>query len=261
VSVLRSRDNPRVKRWTKLVQDGRLRKKEGRCLVEGPHLVAALLESGLKPLAVLASEPGLKGEQIKSLVEKSGVHPVVLSEGVFRSIADAESPPGIAAEIAIPQAEEKSSLQAVFLEGVQDPANVGAIIRSAAAFGVGAVVLDRGCADPWSPKVLRAAMGGHFQLCIRSIAAFEEELKRFEGKLLCTVPKDGRLLADADLTGRLGWLFGAEGKGVSAAAALHAALRVTIPMVPTVESLNVAATAAICLYAAFSVRNPPPAAL
>ena len=252
MSVLRSRDNPRVKRWTKLVQDSRLRKKEGRCLVEGPHLVAAVLESGLKPLALLASESGLKHEQIKSLVKNSGVHPVVLSEAVFRSIADAETPPGIAAEIAIPQAEEKSSLQAVFLEGVQDPANVGAIIRSAAAFGVGTVVLDRGCADPWSPKALRAAMGGHFLLGIRSVAAFEEELKRFEGKLLCTVPKDGTPLADADLAGRLGWLFGAEGQGVSATAALHAALRVTIPMAPGAESLNVAAAAAICLYAAFS---------
>jgi RNA methyltransferase, TrmH family len=252
VSVLRSRDNPRVKRWTKLVRDSRLRKKERRCLVEGPHLVAALLESGLKPLAVLASEPGLKREQIESLVKKSGVHPVVLSEGVFRSIADAETPPGIAAEIAIPQAEEKSSRQAVFLEGIQDPANVGAIVRSAAAFGVGTVVLDRGCADPWSPKVLRAAMGGHFLLGIRSVAAFEEELERFEGTLLCTVPKDGTPLPDADLAGRLGWLFGAEGQGVSATAALHAALRVTIPMAPGAESLNVAAAAAICLYAAFS---------
>jgi RNA methyltransferase, TrmH family len=252
MSVLRSRDNPRVKRWAKLAGDGRFRRQERRCLIEGPHLVAALLERGLAPLALLASEAGLKREEIRALVNKSGLEPIVLSEGVFRGIADAETPPGIAAEIAIPEVREKKSRQTVFLEGVQDPANVGAIIRSAAAFAAERLVLDRGCADPWSPKVLRAGMGGHFQLSIRSVAAFEDELKRFQGKLLCTVPKDGIALREADLAGQLGWMFGAEGQGVSATAARHAALRITIPMAAGAESLNVAAAAAICLYAAFS---------
>jgi RNA methyltransferase, TrmH family len=252
MSVLSSRDNARVKRWAKLARDARYRRAEKRALIEGPHLLAAVLEHGQKPVALLATEAGIADREISSLISGSGLRPILLAESVFRRVVDAENPPGVAAEIAIPASLAKKTGHAVFLEGVQDPSNVGAIIRTAAAFGVGRVVLDRACADPWSPKALRAGMGGHFQLCISSVQAFEDELSRFQGKLLCTVPKDGEPLRDADLAGRLGWIFGAEGRGVSAAAARHAALRITIPMAAGVQSLNVAAAAAICLYASFS---------
>jgi TrmH family RNA methyltransferase len=140
----------------------------------------------------------------------------------------------------------------VFLEGVQDPANVGAILRSAAAFGVRTVVLDRACADPWSPKALRAGMGGHFALRVRQTDALSDDLKAFDGRLVCTVPRDGEPLRAAGLRGRLGWIFGGEGQGVSETAARHAAVKITIPMAAGAESLNVAAAAAVCLYEAFS---------
>ena len=152
---------------------------------------------------------------------------------------------GIAAEISIPPAK-KSEGDTVFLEGVQDPGNVGAIIRSAAAFGIGEVVLDQACADPWSPRALRAGMGGHFALSVRQQARLE--LNTFNGTLVCTVVRGGTALDKADLQGRLGWIFGAEGQGVSPEAAQHTDLKVTIPMIDGAESLNVAAAAAICLY-------------
>ncbi len=250
VTVLRSRDNPRVRRWAKLVRDSSLRRKEGRAIIEGAHLLAAMLEQGLKPICVFATANGL--ERNEALVVKAKVEPVVLSEGVFRAIADAESPPGIAAEIEIPEIKPKSASQCVFLEGVQDPNNVGAIVRSAAAFGVGEVVLDRSCADVWSPKVLRAGMGGHFRLNLRISGDLGAEIERFKGTPVCTVPRGGVPLRQADLGGRLGWIFGAEGQGVSPALQERAALRITIPTAPGTESINVAAAAAICLHAAFS---------
>jgi TrmH family RNA methyltransferase len=248
--VLRSRDNPRVRRWAKLVRDSGLRRSEGRAIVEGPHLLAAMLERGFRPICVFATAKGL--ERNEALVVKAKVEPVVLSEGVFRAIADAENPPGIAAEIEIPETRAKSAAQCVFLEGVQDPSNVGAILRTAAAFGVGEVVLDRGCADAWSPKVLRAGMGGHFRLNLRSSGDLGAEMEQFEGTPVCTVPRGGVSLRQADLGGRLGWIFGAEGQGVSPALQERAALRITIPTAPGTESINVAAAAAICLYEAFS---------
>jgi len=250
VTVLRSRDNARVRRWAKLVRDSSLRRKEGRAIIEGPHLLAAMLEQGIKPICVFATANGL--ERNEALVVKSRVAPVVLSEGVFRAIADADNPPGIAAEIEIPEIETKPVTRCVFLEGVQDPSNVGAILRTAAAFGVGEVVLDRGCADAWSPKVLRAGMGGHFQLNLRISGDLGAEIERFKGTPVCTVPRGGVPLREADLGGRLGWIFGAEGRGVSKPTAALAKLSVTIPMTPGSESLNVAAAAAICLYEAFS---------
>jgi TrmH family RNA methyltransferase len=251
MSVLRSRDNPRVKRWSRIARDARFRKKERRALLEGPHLVAALLEQGLAPLAVLVTENSLSHAEIASLVVKTAVSPCVLSESLFRVSVDAENPPSIASEIAIPDAERRQSLQSVFLEGVQDPGNVGAIIRSAAAFGAGQIVLDRGCADPWSPKVLRAGMGGHFRIALRQVEDLGIDLKSFPGKLVCAVPRGGVKLGDADLGGQIGWVFGAEGQGVSEPVQKMAGLRITISTAPATESLNVAAAAAICLHTAY----------
>jgi TrmH family RNA methyltransferase len=247
---LTSRDNPKVRRWAKLVRDAKLRKKEGRLLIEGPHLVEAALRAGLQPHVILISERAQDDPEIAGLT--AGATPVVLSERVFASVVEVETPAGIAAEVSMPSVTKKGDT--VFLEGVQDPGNAGTIMRSAAAFGVACVVLDRACADAWSPKAMRAGMGAHFALQVSTIASLEEELGRFAGRILCAVPRKGADLKSADLSGRIGWLFGAEGRGVSAAAAKHADLKVSIPMAPGSESLNVAAAAAICFCEAFSRR-------
>lgn len=254
MTVLTSKDNPKVRHWQKLGEDARYRRSKKRALIEGPHLLAAALEHGHKPIAVMATEEGMASAEIRRLVEGSGARPTLLSASVFRRVVDAENPPGIAAEIGIPQPKEMGG-DAVFLEGVQDPANVGAIVRSAAAFGVGLVVLDGGCADPWSPKALRAGMGGQFGLQIRQAADLRAEIEAFPGTAICTVPRDGKELRDVDVNGTMAWLFGAEGRGLSDETMRRARLRVTIPMVAGSESLNVAAAAAICLYEAFSRKG------
>ena len=249
--IIRSRDNARVKRWAKLARDARARRDERRVIIEGPHLVAAALAAGLEPIAVLVTEAALGNPEIAALARQCA--PTLLSSGAFAAVADAETPPGIAAEIALPELGRDGP--SVFLEGVQDAGNVGAIIRSAAAFGAGALVLDRHCADPWSPKALRAGQGGHFALGIRQAADLGAALASFGGRLICTVARGGRPLRDAALTGHIGWAFGAEGAGLSPAVLARASDTVTIPMAPGAESLNVAATAAICLYEGFC-RQP-----
>ena len=178
--------------------------------------------------------------------ELAGHATTVLSQSAFKAIADAETPQGIAAEIAIPKPRLVKG-DCVFLEGIQDAGNVGAIIRSAAAFGVGSIVLDRACADPWSPKVLRAAAGGHFALSIQQVASLEDALESFRGRLLCTVARGGQALG-ALPAGQVGWIFGSEGAGVSPGVQGRASAKVTIPVAAAMESLNVAATAAICFY-------------
>ena len=231
------------------MRDGRLRRAERRLVIEGPHLLAAALGAGLKPISVLATDNALAKAEIQQLVMQSGCAPVVLSESAFNAVADAETPVGVAAELAIPELRRKGP--AVFLEGVQDAGNVGAIVRSAAAFGAGEVILDRQCADPWSPKVVRAGVGGHFAIGIRQVDDLGAAIAAFPSRLLCTVVQGGSPLREVDLSGRIGWAFGAEGAGLSAAVLARAAERVTIPMAAG-ESLNVAAAAAVCLYEAFS---------
>jgi RNA methyltransferase, TrmH family len=250
MSIIRARDNPRVKRWARLTTDSGFRRNERRVLIEGPHLVAEALQAGLKMHALIVSESGLKRKEIRSLV--GAREPVVLGDPVFGLVADAETPPGIAGEFEVSEVKCQGSGPALFLEGIQDPGNVGAILRSAAAFGAGEVVLDRACADPWSPKVLRAGMGGHFRLAVRQAADLAESVGDFRGTTICAVSSGGMPLREIALRGRIGWIFGAEGKGVSAALARRAAMRATIPMAPGSESLNVAAAAAICLYETFS---------
>lgn len=250
MTVLRSRDNARVRRWARLARDPRARRTERRALLEGVHLVAAFLEHGGHPMAVLVTEAGLRQPEIAALVGRAGRAPVLLADGVFRAVVEVGSPTGLAAEIEIPGAgPDLAAVQCcVFLEGLQDAGNVGAILRSAAAFGVDAAVLGRGCADPWSPKALRAAQGGHFSLGIVDDADLVSALGRFAGPVACTVPRGGMALQDLDLRGRVGWVFGSEGQGVSPELEARAAFRATIRTSDDAESLNVAAAAAICLY-------------
>lgn len=250
MTIIRSRDNPRVKRWTKLATDASFRKREGRVLIEGPHLVAEALEARLEPLALIVSESGLKKKEVQKLLGRR--EPVVLGDRIFGLVVDADTPPGIAAELEVPQVRPDASGPAVFLEGVQDPANVGAILRSAAAFGVAEVVLDRACADPWSPKVLRAAMGAHFKLALRQVAELARALEDFQGTSVCTVSSGGTPLKALRLPARVGWIFGSEGRGVSSALVAKAGLRATVSMATGSESINVAAAAAICLHEGYS---------
>jgi len=250
MKVLRSRDNPQVRRWRRLMRDRRMRRREACALIEGPHLVEAFLERGGVPVALLASERALGRADVGGLVERTGLRPVVMSDAVFGAIADTETPTGFAAEIplAAQQSELETAQACVFLEGIQDMGNLGTILRAAAAFDVRDVVLARGCADAWAPKTLRAGMGAHFALRILQTEDLAAAMDRFAGRIVCAVAHGGSPLEGFDLSGRIGLIFGAEGGGVSAATAARAAAQVTIQLGAGVESLNVAAAAAIFLY-------------
>jgi TrmH family RNA methyltransferase len=216
-------------------------------MIEGPHLVDAALASGVALEALLVSEEAAARPEISRLIKRAAKPAVVLDERIFRSIVDTDTPQGIAAEIGIPAGEPVEG-DSVFLEGVQDAGNVGTLLRSAAAFGITRVLHDRNCADPWAPKVLRAGAGAHFILSIGQAA------EPPPAKLVCAVAHGGKPLREADLAGPLCWVFGAEGAGVSAELQAKAQVLVTIPVSRAVESLNVAAAAAICFHEAFSRR-------
>ncbi|MDH4189988.1 MAG: RNA methyltransferase [Betaproteobacteria bacterium] len=188
--------------------------------------------------------------EIAALVHRCAVQPVVLEDRLFRATFDLESPAGLAAEICVPpqKAFPLSASLCVLLDGIQDAGNVGAILRSAAAFGAQCAVLSAGCADAWSPKALRAGMGGQFFVDLVENANLAEAIASFGGATLCTVPRDGVRLDEVKFSRRLAWIFGAEGVGVGESVAALASERVTIPMPGGTESLNVAAAAAICLY-------------
>ena len=252
MTEITSKQNKLVQRWRELTLDAKARKTDRAALLEGAHLVAAALNAGVPVRNLILSASGSEKAEHASAARHHGKTAILVSDPVFEFFSDTETPAGIAAEIEIPKAgpDLAKSSGCIFLESVQDPGNVGGILRSAAAFGIQDVVLGRGCADPWSPKALRAAMGAHFSMRIEVDADLEKVVGGFGGTLVCTAPREGTPIAQAELPARIGWIFGTEGKGVTRSLAARAALRVTIPMAGLAESLNVGAAAAICFYEA-----------
>jgi len=256
MTTLRSKDNPRVRRWRKLIADRHARRDSGRTWIEGLRLVDSYLDSCGPPVSLIVSEPAMTASAVAAVVARCARAPVILPATLFASLADTETPQGIAAEIEIPprRAPAEEAARCVFLDGVQDPGNVGTILRSASAFGIDEVVLGPGCADPWSPKVLRAAMGAHFALGVCETEDLAESFGRFRGNRICTWAREGTPLAEIDLSGRTAWAFGGEARGLSDALRGHASLHARIPMAAATESLNVAVAASICLYEAARQR-------
>ncbi len=246
---IESRDNPRFKALRALVGDAREQQLRGRTLIDGPHLVAAYRQKVGAPELLLVSESGLERDEIRQLLaEHEGVDALLLRDALFRELSGVASPAGIAAEIAIPAAAPApQTCDCVLLDAVQDAGNVGSILRSAAAAGISHVCLGTGCAGAWTPRVLRAAQGAHFDLQLYERCDLRELLRAYRGCAVATVA-GGASLFDADLAGPLAWVFGNEGQGIAAEVLDLCRLRLGIPLAAHCESLNVAAAAAVCLF-------------
>lgn len=250
MKFIASRDNPKFKALRALANNAREQRKSGHTLLDGPHLVAAYLHRVDLPLRVIVSEAGVEQREVQTLLIRcKGVETVALSDALFRGVAGTETPVGILAEIAIPEPPAgKVTGSCVLLDAVQDAGNVGAIMRTAAAAGVHDVLLGPACAGAWSPKVLRAGQGAHFDLRIHERVDIPNFLDGYGGNSIATVARAGELLYAMDLAGPVAWVFGNEGAGVSEKSALATRRRATIPLAAGCESLNVAAAAAICLF-------------
>lgn len=240
-----------------LAADAREIRRQGRTLLDGPHLIEAYRRHGGIPEMLVLGDSGTDNAEVKRLLDgMAGVETLRLPDGIFREISGVATPVGILALIAIPEMpDEVPPRSCVMLDAVQDAGNVGAILRTAAAAGVANVLLGSGCAGAWTPRVLRAAQGAHFALRIREQVDLVDAVRRYEGKSVATVASGGKSLFDLDLTGNIAWIFGNEGAGVNAKIMDAAALRATIPIASSTESLNVAAAAAICLFEGLRQRG------
>ena len=246
-----SRDNPTFKQLRALAESSRERRKLGRALLDGMHLVVAYTDRFGPPDLVAVSEQGRKLPEIAAYL---AAHPQAVvacfTDDLFRELSPVATPTGILAAIPLPQANRAApaSGSCILLDAVQDAGNLGSILRTAAAAGIRDVLLGPGCAQAWSPRVLRAAMGAHFALDIREHADLAQALAGFSGTVVSAGPQGSGSIFDADLGGRIAWLFGSEGAGLSPQLERAAHLSLRIPMPGAAESLNVAAAAAVCLF-------------
>jgi TrmH family RNA methyltransferase len=252
VTKISSRGNPLFKTLLKLAQSARERRKAGLALLEGVHLAQVYLQAVGLPQTVVVAEAQLRNPEIERLLARlESTQTVVLPEALFAQLSTLASPAGLLSVIATPAPPALLPEQmdcCLILEDLQDPGNLGSILRSAAGAAIRHVVLSPHCVHAWSPRVVRAAMGAHFLLQIHEQADLVQVLAGFKGRVVATGTQGGSPVFDAALTGRLALLIGNEGAGLSQPLLAAADEIVCIPMPGGTESLNAAAAAAICLF-------------
>ncbi|MDO5057262.1 MAG: RNA methyltransferase [Lautropia sp.] len=257
--------NPRLRQLRGLLESARERRRQGQTVLDGWHLLEAWLhQGGAVQQLVLPRRTWLRLDTPPLMADRSEASSraaldglatsrwLVLDDALFDALDILPSPVPVLALVDAPAPALPAQLDAhrdvVILDRVQDPGNVGAIIRTAAAAGIRTLLTTPGTAACWSPKVLRAGMGGHFVLAIHEGIVPADLPALLRQPLAGTVLDGGQSLHAQDLRVPLAWVFGNEGEGIDPALQARLGLRLTIPQAAGVESLNVAAAAAVCLF-------------
>lgn len=245
-----SRENHVFQTLLRLSKSARERQKAQKTILDGIHLILAYVSSLGAPELVVVSASSCTEAAINRFLNTNSAPVVVFADVLFKAISPVVTPSGILALIRIPEPSLKPGHDesCVILEDIQDPGNLGSILRSAAAAGIKNVYLSQRCVDAWSPKVLRAAMGAHFKTEIQENMDLREIIDRFRGTILATVPTNGVPIFNVDLRHPVAFMLGNEGSGLSEELLDKSGVRITIPMTKEMESLNVAAVAAICFF-------------
>ena len=262
LKTLSSRDNPLVKRFAALSRSAPARKRDGMCMLEGEHLAQSYVER-VGQLEIIAFRDGGETGALttaQAALAQRAREAVLVAPALFDSLSTLVSPTGVLAIATVPPAPAPATTGfVVALDDVQDPGNVGTLIRTAAAAGVQQVWLSSGCAFAWSVKTLRAAQGAHFHTDVVEDVALDIALRAFNGKRWATLPRDiGSVRVVSLFNAEFGvnnvLVLSNEGHGVTPALLSTITDGVSIPMAAGVESLNVATAGAIVLYAAAQQR-------
>jgi RNA methyltransferase, TrmH family len=253
VQRIASRHNERLREVARLIASSRERRKSGRCVLEGTHLVDVYCERIGPPDTLIVVEDSIDDPDVAALIAR--VPPsraFAISRAMFSEIASLPADVRVLANVRVPSTVVRSpGHYCLLLEDVQDPGNVGTMIRTAAASGVDQVVLSRNCAFAWSPKALRAGQGAQFLTALIEdvdVGAWIGGFRGAGGRLIVGVVAGAPAVYNVDLRGRVAIAIGSEGRGVSQALLALADQCVTIPMAPGSESLNAAAAAAVLLF-------------
>ena len=260
MTVVVSRDNARLKHARQLLASAAARERSKQTVLEGVHLCLAYLERVGAPVLCLVGERASQSKEVLAIIDTlpSKTVLVVLDELI---IGASSLQHGVALmfvidlpDLSVPVA---SHADCVLIDRLQDPGNLGSILRSAAAFGFRQVLLSKQCAAAWSPKVLRAGMGAHFSLNIYEDCDLKAWIENSSGPVFATSSHAACDLVAQNLQqGGCGFLFGNEGQGI-ADELLQLCTPVRIPQPGGEESLNVAAAVAICLFEATRQRSAP----
>lgn len=259
-----STSNQNIKETIDILKKHR-RQRPARVLIEGVRLIESALNAGAKTDKVFFTESLAdreEGRKIMRMIPQERDCFFEVSERVMQRLSDTESPQGILAVVTyeplrLEEVRTSDSPLITVLDGVQDPGNLGTIIRTSDAAGADAVVLLPGTCDPFMPKPLRASAGSVFSIPVveTELAILMKWTKERSIELMVTASEGAAALYDVDLARPVAFAFGNEAHGISRAMREAADLAVRIPIYGGAESLNVGSAAAICLYEAVRQRG------
>ncbi len=243
-----SRDNAIFKQLKKLAENKKARDNAAKTLLDGVHLIEGYLQVFGEPELLIIPEGKSTNEASQLIQQLSDVNTVMLPTLQFAERTTVATSTGILALVKKPTIALPETVHfALILEDIQDPGNLGSMLRTAFGAEVDAVYLSKGCTDAWSPKSLRGGQGAQFHLPIIESADIVSVLKTFSGASYATT-LSGSSLYEQDLTKACAFVIGNEGAGLSQDTVQIATQQVCIPMHTQLESLNAAAATAICLF-------------
>jgi TrmH family RNA methyltransferase len=253
MKLITSRNNPQYKELKNLATSAQARKKAQLSILDGVHLCQAYRQHRGAPTVCVVSESSQYQHEVQGILaqcQEDEVPCIHLPDALYQAISQVENGVGVFFVVPTPveNVPEQILKSAVVLDNLQDPGNLGSILRSAAAAGISYVFCSHGTASAWSPKVLRAGMGAHFLLNIIENVDLQSVLQQSKIPILATSSHTENTIYQVNLNQEVIWLFGHEGQGVSSELMQLANETVTIPQNPNIESLNVAASAAICFF-------------
>ncbi len=259
--MITSTQNQKIK-WVRLLQrQAQARQDDSVFVAEGVRLVEEAFQAGWDAeLVLFTAGLSARGQAIVKGFAERGSAVEEVSPGVFEAVSETMTPQGILAVIRLSSQLLPEPLNFVLIaDEIRDPGNLGSILRSAAAAGVQAVFLTPGSAGPFSPKVVRSAMGAHFRLHLASLdwPAIQERIVASSLFVVVAAAGAGSVYTECDFHRPLAIIIGGEAEGAGPQAHALANTRVNIPMARNTESLNAAAAAAILLFEVVRQRNNP----
>lgn len=255
--MIESIANGQVKKIQKMKKNARFRRQEKCFIAEGFKMVEeALRYKKVKAIYVSEEVNRDRYEKMKEQCKECAVSVEKVSISVFRQISDTETPQGVLALVEMPQYDPDILRNAgdaamICLEDIQDPGNLGTIVRTAEGAGMTAVVMTKGCVDLFNPKVVRSTMGALFRMPFYVVDSMAEEVKKLQelGFVVYSSQLDGsRVFTECDYKGKVGILIGNEANGICPETSEAADQKIHIPMQGEVESLNAAVSAALLMY-------------
>lgn len=251
--IIASKENKQIKHCAKLVSSRKFRKEEGLFVAEGQRLCEDALRSGFIPQQTFIVEAML--EKCPALLEQSE-QVFVITEELAAKISDTQTPQGVFCVFkALDNGETVDTMKwqhVLLLSSLQDPGNLGTIIRSAEAFGMDGLILSADCPDLTAPKVLRSTMGGVFRLPIKVVEDMEKEIARLRqhgfAVYATALSEQSVPITNLDLKGKVAAVIGNEGNGLTQQVIDACSAATIIPMAGKAESLNAAIAASLVMW-------------